>query len=590
MAAVASVLTDPHSSTSDAKATPPFGQEVVTLSKQAHIELVMQASYWRAQHGRAVERLDWQATQYRELLGQALQREAALHSELQTAQAKVRDLQQRLFGRKTERGSSIETRLRQGKVSSAPGVSGVRGQRPGSPGHARKRLPELPAQIEVVELDEPQCPACGSPLAAFPGTDDSEVVEIEVRAYRRIIRRHRYRPTCRCGCVPGIVAAPAPLRLIERGKFAISVWVEVLLDKFLYGHPSHRLLAELADHGLKLSAGTLTGGLQALAPLFEPLEQALLSKLRSQQHWHADETRWQVFVEVVGKVGHRWYLWVFHSPAVIHFVLDESRSAGVPVAELTAGMSPAQGGIISCDRYSAYKKFAREHPEFVLAFCWAHQRRDLLELANAHPGMQDWAMAWVARIGELYHLHAQRRRAAPGSEPYEACDHQLRYAVQRMADDRDAALVEPTLVEPALKVLQSMKNHWPGLTVFVEQPGLPMDNNAAERALRPAVVARKNFYGSGSLWSGQLAATMFSLMMTIKLHQLNPRTWLSAYLNACAAHGNRAPPDVSAFLPWAMDAQQLAAMRAAVPGGTPGIGPPNHGHGPADQPVAYDSS
>ena len=102
MAAVACVLTDPHSSTSAAKATLAFGQEFVTLSMQAHIELVMQASYWRAQHGRAVERLEWQATQYRELLGQTQQREAALRSELQTAQAKIRDLQQRLFGRKTE--------------------------------------------------------------------------------------------------------------------------------------------------------------------------------------------------------------------------------------------------------------------------------------------------------------------------------------------------------------------------------------------------------------------------------------------------------------------------------------------------------
>jgi hypothetical protein len=106
MAAVACVPTDPHSSTSDVKATP-FVQEFVTLSKRVHIELVMQASYWRAQHGRAVERLDRQATRYRKLLGQALQREAALHSELQTAQAKVRDLQQRLFGRGAERGHLI---------------------------------------------------------------------------------------------------------------------------------------------------------------------------------------------------------------------------------------------------------------------------------------------------------------------------------------------------------------------------------------------------------------------------------------------------------------------------------------------------
>lgn len=180
-----------------------------------------------------------------------------MRSELQTAQAKTRDLQQRLFGRKTERGRIIDTRLRQGEVLPASGVSGVRGQRPGSPGHARTRLSGLPGRIEVVELDEPQCPACGAPLAALPGTDDSEVVEIELRAYRRIVRRRRYRPSCGCGCVPGIVAAPAPSRLIERGKFGISVWVKVLLDKFLYGHPSHRLLAELADHGLKLSAGTL---------------------------------------------------------------------------------------------------------------------------------------------------------------------------------------------------------------------------------------------------------------------------------------------------------------------------------------------
>ena len=105
--------------------------------------------------------------------------------------------------------------------------------------------------------------------------------------------------------------------------------------------------------------------------------------------------------------------------------------------------------------------------------------------------------------------------------------------------------------------------------MFVEQPSLPMDNNTAERALCQAVVARKNFYGSGSQWSGQLAATLFSLMMTVKLHQLNPRTWLSAYLNACAANGNRAPVEVSAFLPWSMDEQQLAAMRAAVPGSAP---------------------
>ena len=556
----------------------PFEQALVTLTKQAHIELVRQANYWRWAHGRALERLEGQATHYREQLDQAQQREGALRAALQTAQAKIRDLRGRVFGGKTERGRIVDTRLRQGELTDGEVNSRPRGQQPGAVGHARKRLTDLPAQVENVEIDAPRCPACGAALLEFPGTEDSEVVEIEVRAYRRLIRRRRYRASCRCGCVPGIVTAPAPPRLIERGKFGISVWVSVLLDKFLYGHPSHRLVAALADHGLALPAGTLTGGLQAIAPLFEPLEQALLAKLRSASHWHADETRWPVFVDIEGKLGHRWYLWVFHSPSVVHYVLDPSRSAAVPVVEL-AGVP---GGVISCDRYAGYKKFAREHPGFVLAFCWAHQRRDLLELANAYPALWDWAMVWVERIGELYHLHAQRGLAAPDSAARAAYEQQLRQAVQCMAEARDAALAQPDLALPAIKVMQSMKKHWLGLMLFLDQPDLPMDNNAAERALRPAVVARKNYYGSGSLWSGQLTATMFSVLMTIKLHKLNPRTWLNAYLNACAAHGNHAPDDISAFLPWTMDAQQMAAMRVSTTARTT--------HYSSTQPQGYDSS
>ena len=112
-----------------------------------------------------------------------------------------------------------------------------------------------------------------------------------------------------------------------------------------------------------------------------------------------------------------------------------------------------------------------------------------------------------------------------------------------------------------------MSKHWAGLTVFVEQPWLAMDNNAAERAIRPAVVGRKNFYGSGSQWSGQLAATMYSVLMTAELWGLNARTWLSEYLHACADNGNRAPSELDSFLPWAMDAGRLAAMRALPTGG-----------------------
>jgi transposase len=542
----------------------PFAAVSVTLTRQEYIGLLWEANYWKSAHHRATLRLQGAELQHRQSLEQAALREATLRGELEDAHAKIRDLQQRVFGRKSERSKGASEA--QASVSSAH-----RGQRRGTPGHGRTMQSHLPEQVEFVEMDCPTCPQCGLGLSEFPGTEDSEVVEIEVKAYRRVIRRRRYRSLCNCGCLPGIVTAPAPGRLIERGKFGVSVWISVLLDKFLYGRPSHRLLQDLADHGLNLSPGTLVGGLRTLAPLFEPLEQAFVAKLRSASHWHADETRWAVFIDVAGKVGHRWYLWVFHSSSVVHYVLDQSRSTQVIEGEL----ADVHSGFISCDRYAAYKKFARLHPGVVLAFCWAHERRDFLELANSYPDLSPWALAWVDAIGQLYHLNGLRLQAKDGSAERTVRHADLQQAVQRMARERDDALADPLLAAPAAKVLVSMTVHWSGLTVFVDHPWVPMDNNTAELDMRGPVVGRKNFYGSGSQWSGQLAATMYSVLMTLKLWKINARTWLSAYLQACADNGNRAPPEISPFLPWAMDQARLAAMRACVPGAdthTAGVG------------------
>ncbi len=343
----------------DARLTP-FAQVSVTLTQQEYIQLVWDARYWKTAHRRALARLEQLTVDHQRARAQAALRETALQGELKTAQAKIRDLQKRLFGRKSEHSAQGHKGLTRDIPSSRS-----RGQQPGTPGHGRTLQAHLPAHEETIAIASPQCPSCGLGYADFPGTEDSEVLEIEVQAYRRVIHRRRYRKVCSCPGVPGLITARPPPRLIPRGKFGVSVWVSALLDKFLYGRPSHRLLQDLSHQGLTMSPGTLTGGLQAIAPLFAPLDQALTHKLRSESHWHADETRWAVFIERAGKVGHRWYLWVFHSHSVVHIVLDASRSTAVVEAEL-AGVTH---GIISCDRYAAYKKFARLHPGVVLAFC-----------------------------------------------------------------------------------------------------------------------------------------------------------------------------------------------------------------------------
>jgi transposase len=448
----------------------PFAAESVTLSRQEHIQLVWEGRHWKRLHHSAIQRMAELEAEYRrglqDQIESAQEREQALQRDLEYARGRIRDLEQRLFGRKSERRWAIDA-----QQPRSPASMRERGQQRGAPGHGRSPLSHLPIREEILPMPSPYCPECGLELKDFPGTEDSEVLEIEVQAYRRVIRRRRYRPACRCEELAGIVTAPAPARLIERGKWGISVWVDALLDKFLYGRASHRWIQQMADLGVRLSAGTLSGGLQAIAPLFEPVYQALLPRLRAEPHWHADETRWEVFVERCDKAGHRWYLWVFQSRSVAYYVLDPSRSAAVPGVVLEG----VDNGLISCDRHGAYKKFSRLHPGIVLSFCWAHQRRDFLNLANEHPTLNAWAMGWVDRIGGLFDLYEQRTAAPPDSAAYRTQDRKLRTALRTMARERHSALSDPQLPEPAVKLLKSMQRHWQGLREFVRHREVPPD-------------------------------------------------------------------------------------------------------------------
>jgi transposase len=129
----------------------------------------------------------------------------------------------------------------------------------------------------------------------------------------------------------------------------------------------------------------------------------------------------------------------------------------------------------------------------------------------------------------------------------------------------EAHLQEPDLHRAQAKVLSSLPHHWEGLTVFVERPEVAMDNNAAERLLRNPVVGRKNYDGSGSVWSAHLAAVMLSVIQTVWLWGLKPPHWLYAFLQAWADHGGQSPTDLSAFLPWQMTPERKAELARPVP-------------------------
>ena len=220
-------------------------------------------------------------------------------------------------------------------------------------------------------------------------------------------------------------------------------------------------------------------------------------------------------------------------------------------------LGPAAQGILNVDRYSAYKAMKQvKEGKIVLAFCWAHVRRDFLEVARSWPDQEEWGLGWVRRIGLLYHYNQERVAALGQPAEFAVKDEQVRQHIQEMAKQRDQELSEQRVHPERQKVLSSLQEHWQGLTVFVEHPRVPLDNNQAERDLRGPVVGRKNYYGSGAQWSGELAAMLFSLFDTLELWNLNPRLWLTAYLQACARAGGKPPPDLQPFLPWQMSEQR----------------------------------
>ena len=285
------------------------------------IELRQQAHYWRAQHARATEReAVWKdkAVRLERVVREQSARIAELTQQLETDRARVAWLEQQVFGRKSEQTRDEDPAVPEGEgqVPEAPQASVEerrrRGQQPGTKGYGRKRRDHLPTEEVVHALPEEQrrCPVCGKPFLVFPGTEDSEVIDWQVRIFRRIHQRTRYRPTCDCQAVPGIVTAPGPAKRIPKGMFSIGFWVRLLLEKFLFQRPLYRVRKVLALEGLPVSQGTLTGGLRRIGELLQPVYTRILERSRTATHWKMEETRWMVFEEVEGKEGYRWWLWV----------------------------------------------------------------------------------------------------------------------------------------------------------------------------------------------------------------------------------------------------------------------------------------
>jgi transposase/FtsZ-binding cell division protein ZapB len=491
-----------------------------------------------------------------------------LEGQMEELKARVLKLTQQVYGHKSEQRSTKE----KDSANDRPQIQseGRRGQRQGSKGHGRRRRLNLPMREEIHDLPEAKqrCPRCGLPYAPFPIDETSEEIDWQVKVERVVHKRKRYQKTCQCRGVPAIITAPPPTKVIAKGLFTAGFIARLLVEKFVLGRPLYRIGIALQMENLALSQGTLVGVLQQVALLLAPLDEAIRAHCRSASLWQADETGWKVFEEVEGKASNRWWLWVFASSDAVVFIMDPSRSASAPKKffGLMGSDPPPVTGLLGSDFYRVYQALGEGIQSF---FCWAHLRRCFLETARGYPQLEGWTDQWQDRIATLYRLHKTRQGLPPATSGYrEANDVLRRFVTAEIETNWRSQVTDQTLHRAARDVLGTVERHWGGLTRFLDNPELPLDNNAMERLLRTPVVGRKNFYGSGSQWSGELAARVWTVAATAARANLNPLSYLTDLLTACATNGSRplAGYAINRFLPWMMsDADRKAWARGPSP-------------------------
>ncbi|MHB8289206.1 MAG: IS66 family transposase [Acidimicrobiales bacterium] len=220
---------------------------------------------------------------------------------------------------------------------------------------------------------------------------------------------------------------------------------------------------------------------------------------------------------------------------------------GVPVADSVARALRAPDVFVVHPAYGCLDSL-----RFIHAWCLPHVRRGIMRAAASKKGLE----ALLQDIAAMYALwHARRDGTDDGTT--------LLSALASMRDRLDIELTEPeTLAPRAKKVLKMIDSHWDGLITFASHPEIVLDNNAAERALRPEVLLRKNCRGSGSPFTADLAGSAFSAIATAAQWNLNPLSYLHAYLRGCAQAGGDAPDDITAFLCWSASPEDLASWRA----------------------------
>lgn len=387
-------------------------------------------------------------------------------------------------------------------------------------GHGPTAQQTLEVVPEVHDLDEADkiCPECGGQLCLWEGQDD-ETEEVEVIERRFVVKKHiRKKYRCHCGCID---MPTMPARLIPGGRYSNDFAVEVAVDKYDNHLPLERQARRMANEGLIVENQTLWDQLEALAEKLTPAWQELKADAIRSAVLGFDETHWDVLTKGAASQKH-WTMWQLSTHRVVFFSI-------APEGTSAEGRDFLNGfkGIALGDAATVHKSMAK-NAEYRLALCMAHGRRKFIK-AEANDPIR--SKQFIDMVQELYAIEAQ---APPGPEG-DALRAKLRTEQSRPVMERlKAWLLEQRFLPGSDfgKAVKYFVGNWAGLSLFLHEPAVPIDNNRTERGFRGPALGRHNFYGSKSKRGTEVAAVFYSCIETAKLNGVDPKRYLKTALAA----------------------------------------------------------
>jgi transposase len=386
---------------------------------------------------------------------------------------------------------------------------------------------------------------------AGPHADDYEIIDTRVtyklaqRAASYVVIKHT-RPVFRPKGSDQPITPPAPANVLDASLADVSFLAGMLVDKFQFHLPLYRQHQRLKQAGITISRSTLTNLGKKAIELLKPIVDAQLESVLRSRVLAMDET--PIKAGHQGRAGPKrgtmktgWFWPLYGDDDEVVFTYSPSRAR----QHIEATLSEHFDGTLLTDGYAAYARYAEQRQGVVHAQCWTHARRTFIRAEDSHPEKVNLALQLIA---QLYHIEKTitRQRLTGNTKHQYRLDHAqpvVKHLLGWCHEQLHDAALTPT--DPLTKALHYVTSREASLTVYLEDPAVPLDTNHLERALRPIPLGRKNWMFCWTELGAEHVGIIQSLITTCKLHDVNPYTYLVDVLQRVGEHPVRQVADLT---------------------------------------------